>query len=57
MVLELVKEYLKSYDLFAIPVQLTYRGQTAFSSVFGGCMSLFMIAGLIIYFILLGFEK
>ena len=36
---------IKRQDLFGIPVQLTYNGQVAFNTVFGGIVSiLFMLA-------------
>ena len=46
-----ISSALKSQDLFAVPVSLTYRGETHFTSVYGGCLSLIMIAGLIAYFL------
>ena len=30
-------------DLFAIPVQLTYKGHKAFNTMVGGCFSIFLI--------------
>ena len=33
----------KDQDLFGIPVQLTYKGERAFNTVFGGCVSIVII--------------
>ena len=41
---------IKSFDLFAIPVQLTYNGQSAYFTLCGGCVSLILIIGLSTYF-------
>ena len=34
---------LKGRDLFGIPVQLTYRGQASFQTIFGGLVSLLFL--------------
>ena len=47
-----VGSYVKESDLFGIPVQLTYKGQSAFNTLCGGIVSLMLISGLSIYFIL-----
>ena len=36
-------EFLKRQDLFGVPVQLTYRGESAFSSPVGGCCSIMLV--------------
>ena len=33
-------DFVKQQDLFAIPVQLTYKGERAFTSFCGGCVSI-----------------
>ena len=40
----------KSKDLFAVPVQLTYKGERAFSTLCGGGLSILLILGLTAYF-------
>ena len=47
-----VTQQIKSFDFFAIPVQLTYNGQRAFFTLFGGCVSLILIICLAVVFIL-----
>ena len=37
-------------DVFGAPVQLKYKGKKAFNTLFGGCLSLILIIGLIVYF-------
>ena len=41
--LEKLKELIRSRDLFGKPVQLTYKGKSAFNTVCGGCVSLLLI--------------
>lgn len=36
-------------DLFAVPVSLTYKGKKSFSTLCGGCLSLVLIVGFLIY--------
>ena len=36
-------DFVKRQDLFAIPVQLTYKGERAFSSFTGGCCSILFV--------------
>ena len=36
-------ELVKRQDLFAIPVQLTYKGERGFSSFLGGCCSIIFV--------------
>ena len=36
-------------DLFAVPVSLTYKGKKSFSTLCGGCFSLVLIVGFLIY--------
>ena len=52
MILTKIADAIKSQDLFAIPVQLTYRGEKGFNPFCGGCISLLLIVGLSTYFIL-----
>ena len=33
----------RNFDLFAVPVSLTYKGKTRFTTLCGGCFSLFLI--------------
>ena len=40
-------EAIKGFDLFAQPVQLTHRGQTAFKTGLGGCVSLLLILAIV----------
>ena len=41
---------IEEQDLFAVPVQVTYRGKRAFGTFFGGCISIILILSLSIYF-------
>ena len=41
---------IRKSDLFGAPVQLKYKGQTAFNTLCGGCMSILMIITLISFF-------
>ena len=36
-------DFVKQKDLFATPVQLTYKGERAFSSFYGGCCSILFV--------------
>ena len=45
------KELIKQQDLFGVPVQLTYKGERAFNTAFGGCLSLLLIVGMTTYFV------
>ena len=36
-------EFLKSKDLFGVPVQLTYKGERGFTSAVGGCCSIMLV--------------
>ena len=45
-----ITQAVKSQDLFAVPVQLTYRGERAFSTLCGGGISIILILGLTAYF-------
>ena len=47
-----LKSALKNSDLFGIPVELTYRGETTFNTICGGFLSILMIIGFTIYFAL-----
>jgi len=42
----------KSQDLFGITVQLTYKGQRSFSTACGGCLSILIVVGFTVGFIL-----
>ena len=52
MIFKKLAKAIKSQDLFAIPVQLTYRGEKGFNTFCGGCISVLLIAGLSTYFAL-----
>ena len=39
----------RGLDLFAVPVSLTYKGNTKFNTLCGGCLSLVMILSLLTY--------
>ena len=38
-----LSELIKGQDLFGAPVQLTYKGQKAFNTIFGGCVSIILV--------------
>lgn len=44
-----VLEVIRGFDLFAVPVQLNYKGQKAFNTAVGGCCSLILTIGFISY--------
>ena len=44
-------ELIKSKDLFGVPVQLTYKGQSSFNTLCGGCVSILIIVSLVPYFV------
>ena len=44
-------QQIKNFDLFGIPVQLTYRGETKFNTVFGGCVSMMLVVVLGVGFV------
>ena len=44
-----LQQTIKSQDLFAVPVQLTYKGERAFNTFCGGCISVILIPILIAY--------
>ena len=41
---------IRQQDLFGIPVQLTFRGEKAFNTIAGGCVSILIVILLIAYF-------
>ena len=41
---------IKMQDLFAVPVQLHYRGKPAFNTVCGGCVSILLVMSVIAFF-------
>ena len=41
---------IKNQDLFGVPVQLSYKGQTAFNTVCGGCLSVLIMMTFSVYF-------
>ena len=45
-----LKAKIRSRDMFAVPVSLTYRGERAFYTFCGGCISTLLILGLMVYF-------
>ncbi len=40
--MQYIQEKIRSYDLFAIPVGLTYKGQNEFNTLFGGCTTVLL---------------
>ena len=42
-----ISEWAKAADMFAAPVQLKYRGEATFSTVFGGCVSILLVVGFV----------
>ena len=36
-------DFVKRQDLFAVPVQLTYKGERGFSTFCGGCVSIMFV--------------
>ena len=47
-----LKKLLKGIDIFAKPIQLTYRGKEKFRSTFGGVLSLVLLLFLVSIFVL-----
>ena len=45
--LKSILEAVRAQDLFGMPVQLTYKGKTAFNSICGGFISIVMILGFV----------
>ena len=45
-----VQGKIKEQDLFGTTVQLTYKGESKFNSVFGGCVSLILMLGFSVTF-------
>lgn len=43
-----MKELVRRQDFFGKAVQLTYRGQTRFKTIFGGCITILIIIGIAI---------
>ena len=41
-------EAIKQRDFFAIPVQLTYKGQRKFNTLLGGCCSIILVIGILV---------
>ena len=41
-----ISSNIKSQDMFAIPVQLNYRGQTNYNTFCGGCISIILVISL-----------
>ena len=48
--LKKVGNVIRGSDLFGVPVQLTYKGHSAFNTIYGGCISIFLVIGLVTYF-------
>ena len=46
-----IKNTIRDQDVFAIPVLMTYKGRTAFTTVLGGCMTILLVLFLLMYFI------
>ena len=49
--MEKFKQGIKTFDVFAKPVSLTYKGQFSFTTAFGGVLSLLLITGFTIGFL------
>ena len=47
-----VGNVVRGTDLFGVPVQLTYKGRTTFNTICGGCLSILLVIGLVVYFAL-----
>ena len=45
------RRLVKSMDLFAKPISLTYRGREAFKSTFGGVFTLLLLSLMVIVFL------
>ena len=45
-----LKEFVRGKDLFAVPVQLNYKGQRKFNTLLGGCCSIFLLVGILVAF-------
>ena len=45
-----IKASIKSGDLFGVSVQLTYKGEEKFKTFCGGCVSLFFLLTMVLYF-------
>ena len=44
------RNFIREQDLFAAPVQLTYKGQRSFNTAFGGvCSILFILASVVVF--------
>ncbi len=43
-----MKELVRKTDFFGKSVRLTYRGQTRFKTIFGGCITILIIIGIAI---------
>ena len=37
------RDFIRNQDLFAAPVYLTYKGERAFNTAFGGCCSILFV--------------
>ena len=44
-----MKEFLRDLDLFAVPVNLKYKGKSKFGTSVGGCLSLLLILLFTVY--------
>ena len=49
--LDRLEREIRRRDMFGIPVQLTYKGDTAFNTCFGGCVSIIFVVTFIAIFI------
>ena len=45
-----IASYIKEKDIFAIPVQLTYKGQRKFNTMVGGCCTILLFLMIVISF-------
>ena len=44
-----ILDTVRDFDLFAVPVSLTYKGKTKFSTLCGGCFSFLIILSFVTY--------
>ena len=50
--MESVRTWIRGWDYFAVPVNLSYKGQKAFKTVGGGCCTFMFIVGFVVFFAL-----
>lgn len=50
--METILQTIRDKDIFAVPVQLSYKGQKAFNTVAGGCISIITILAFMAVFVI-----